>query len=233
MISFFRVVFMIIWGFSLMLIAPIIGLLLFNRQFPLMVARTFFSPIFLKIAGAKIEINGQENVNQNKPAIFVANHCSHLDIGCMCRAIPVNLYFIGKKELLYVPVLGWYMFIAGHIWIDRSNRKKSVLSLRNAATKIRSGKNVILFPEGTRSATGKIGDFKKGAFHLALDAGVDIVPVHIDGTFRIWPKHTFLKVTPGKVTVNIGKPISSSNYSKSTVRDFVADTKSAMENLKA
>ncbi len=223
---------MIIWGFSLMLIAPIFSLVTLNRQFPLIVARTIFAPIFLKIAGVKFEVTGKENVDKSSSAIFVANHCSHLDIACMCGAVPVNLHFIGKKELMFTPVVGWYMFIAGHIFVDRSNRRKAVQSLKDAANKIRSGKNVILFPEGTRSETGEMGTLKKGAFHLALDAGVDIVPVHIEGTFKVWPKQTFLTVTPGKVRVNIGKPIPSKNYTKDTTKEFVADTKKALIELK-
>ena len=87
-----------------------------------------------------------------------------------------------------------------------------------------------MYPEGTRTSTGEIGDFKKGAFHLALDAGVDIVPIHIGGTFSVWPKKT-KKVTPGDVVVRIGKPIQTSKYSKKTVRNFVAEAKTAIEEM--
>ena len=230
MMSAIRLFFMLCWTFLLMLLAPLFIPLTFNRQFPLVVARTLFSSIALKIVGIKLKVEGVENVPKERPVIFVANHCSHLDIIVLCRSLPVNLHFIGKKELAWFPIVGWYMFIAGHIFLDRSNRKKAVLSLRKAAEKIKNGKCVVMYPEGTRTSTGNIGDFKKGAFHLALNSGVDVVPVHIKGTFSVWPKKT-KKITPGDVFVQIGKPIETSKYTKKTIRDFVAEAKSAIEEM--
>ena len=221
---------MMCWTFLLMLLAPLLVPFTFNKQFPLVVARTLFTSVLMKLAGVKLKTIGAENVPKDKPVIFVANHSSHFDIACLCRSLPVNLHFIGKKELVWMPIVGWYMFVAGHIFIDRSNRKKAVLSLRKAAEKIKNGKCVVMYPEGTRTSTGEIGAFKKGAFHLALDAGVDIVPVHIKGTFEYWPKNT-LKITPGEVVVTIGKPIKTDNYTKKNLKDFVAEAKSAIEEM--
>ncbi len=231
MVSAIRLFLMVFWTLSLMLIVPVFIIPTFNRQFPLMVARTFFTPVLMRIAGIKLKVYGVENVPKNKPVIFIANHCSHLDIGCLCRILPVNLHFIGKKELIWMPVVGWYMFVAGHIFIDRSNRKKAIVSLKKAALKIKSGKSVVLFPEGTRSRTGEIGEFKKGAFHLALIAGIEIVPIHIDGTFKVWSKNNF-KITPGDVTMRVGKPIDSSNYTPQTIRDFIADARAEIMVMK-
>ncbi len=87
-----------------------------------------------------------------------------------------------------------------------------------------------MFPEGTRSKTGEIGPFKSGAFHLALDAKVNIIPIHIDGTYKIWPTHNNT-ITPGKINVHIGKPIDTGKYSKKTVKEFMADTRAAVEGL--
>ena len=131
-----------------------------------------------------------------------------------------------------MPFLGFNLWATGHIMIDRSNRKKSIISLRKAAQKISAGRCVTLYAEGTRTTTGEIGPFKKGAFHLALDAGVDIVPIYIDGTFKIWPKGS-LKIKPGSVKVNIGKPIITANYSKQSVNQFVEDTRNAVLELKS
>ena len=186
----------------------------------------------MKIVGIKLKVHGVENVPTDKPVIFVANHCSHLDIIVLCRSLPVNLHFIGKKELAWVPIVGWYMFIAGHIFIDRSNKRKAVESLKKAAVKIKNGKRVVMYPEGTRTKTGALGPFKKGAFHLALDAGVSIVPIHIDGTYNVWPAKS-RTITPGDVIVRIGKPIEASKYSKKTIKNFMADAKLAIEKLSA
>jgi len=114
--------------------------------------------------------------------------------------------------------------------IDRSNKRKAVESLKKAAIKIKNGKSVAMYPEGTRSKTGEIGEFKKGAFHLAIDAGVSVVPVHIKGTHKIWPSKVN-KITPGPVAVHIGKPIDSSNYNRKTINAFVAEAKTAIEEM--
>ncbi len=219
MVSIIRLVLIVTWTLMLMLFAPLFIPFVFNRQFPLMVARTVFAPVMLWIAGVKWEVTGRENVPKNEPAIYIANHCSFLDIGCLCGAIPVNLHFIAKKELVRVPIIGWYLYIAGHILVDRGNRIKSIQSIKKAAQKIKAGKSVAIYPEGTRSKTGKLGVFKKGAFHLAIEAGVRIVPVAINGTYKIW-KTDSTKITPGKVSINIGKPIDTSLYAKNQVAEL-------------
>ena len=213
-----------------MLVIPLFIPLTFYRQFPLMVARTVFAPGIMFIGGIKLKTIGKEKVPKDQPVIFVANHCSHLDIACLCGALPVNLHFIGKKELIWTPVVGWYMFIAGHIFIDRKSRSKSVISLKKAAQKIKNGKSVAMYPEGTRSRTGELGEFKKGAFHLALDAGVSVIPVHIKGTYNVWSAVSN-KITPGDVTVRIGKPIDSTKYDKKTIKGFVSEARTAIEEM--
>ena len=228
--SAIRLLFLFTWALSLMFFAPLMILATFNRQAPLYVARTLFSRVLLWIAGAKLTVTGIDNIPKGKPAIYIANHCSHLDIGVICRASPVNLHFIGKKELAWVPILGWYMFIAGHIFIDRSDRRKAVSRLSAAALKIKSGKNVIMFPEGTRSKDGTLATFKSGAFHLALNAGVNIIPIHIEGTHEIWPA-TSNKITPGKLNVRIGKPIETSKYTKKTVKELMAEARLSIQKL--
>ena len=230
MVSAIRMFLMIFWTFSLMIIAPLFIPFTFNRQFPLFVARVLFAPVLMRITGIKLKTVGRENVPQNEPLIFVANHCSHLDIACLCNAIPVNLHFIGKKELMWTPVVGWYMLVAGHIFIDRKSRVKAAVSLKKAAEKIRQGKSVVMYPEGTRSTTGEVGPFKKGAFHLAQQAGVKIVPVSINGTYQVWSKNA-KKITPGEVIVRIGKPIDPSEYTEDDLKDLVASARAAIIDM--
>ena len=231
MISAIRLFLLVSWTLFLMFIAPFFILITLHRQFPLIVARTLFPAVFTRLAGIKIKTFGKENILKNQPAIYIANHCSHLDIGCLCLSLPVNLHFIGKKELAWMPIVGWYMYVAGHIFIDRSNKKKAFESLKQAAIKIKNGKNVVMYPEGTRSKTGELGDFKKGAFYLAIMANVSIVPVHIEGTFKVWPSGSST-ITPGDVTVRIGKPIDSSKYTNQTIKDFVLEAREAILKLK-
>ncbi len=230
MLSVLRFLFMAIWSAFLMLITPFLIPVFFNREAPLIIGRVLFAPVLLTVAGIKVSKKGLENVPLDRPVIFVSNHASHFDIACLFTSLPRNIFFVAKKELLWVPFLGFNLWSTGHILIDRSNRKKSIESLRKAAQKIAGGRCVTLYAEGTRTTTGEMGSFKKGAFHLAIDAGVDVVPIYIDGTFKIWPKGSW-KIKPGKVTVNIGEPIKTTNYSKQTVSQFVEDTRNAVIKL--
>ena len=222
---------MTIWSSVLMVVSPLLIPFFFSRKVPLFVGRYVFSPVFLPMVGINLTTIGAENVPQDRPVIFVSNHCSHFDIACLFRALPRYIYFVAKKELLWTPFLGFHLWAAGHILIDRSNRTKAVKSLRKAAVKIKGGKCITLYPEGTRSINGEVGPFKKGAFHIALDAGVDIVPVHIDGTFNVWPKGRW-KINPGKVVVSIGKPIITANYTKQTSTEFAEKAREEVLKLK-
>ncbi|HEX7416395.1 MAG TPA: lysophospholipid acyltransferase family protein, partial [Smithellaceae bacterium] len=154
--------------------------------------------ILLLICNTKVEVIGKENILHSKPQIFVANHQSDFDILIALAYIPVQFRWIAKKEIFNIPVFGAAMRSAGYIEIDRQNREKALQSLDEAALRIREGKSVMTFPEGTRSRSGEIKPFKQGTFHLAIKSGVSIVPVSIIGSGQIMPKRS-LKISSGKV----------------------------------
>lgn len=164
------------------------------------------------------------------PVIVVSNHSSFLDIPLICRTIPVNLHFTAKSQVKKMPLFGIYMMATGMIFIDRTNRQKAINSINEAANLIRSGKNVLIYPEGRRSTNGQIGKFKKGAFHLAIKSGADIVPVGIKGAAEVWPK-SILRLHPGKVDVVIGKRIPSTDYAENTVEEFSSYTQKVIQEM--
>jgi len=141
----------------------------------------------------------------------MANHQSDFDILIALAHIPVQFRWIAKKELFAIPIFGAAMRSAGYIEIDRSNREKAIRSIDEAALRIRSGKSVMTFPEGTRSPDGHIKAFKQGAFHLAIQSGVPIIPVTIIGSGRIMPKRS-LRIKPGQIKMVIGKPIDVKHF---------------------
>lgn len=200
-----RVLGAVIW--SVLMISSSLVLILFtwNPKYSVTQARTMWAPGILWVCGVRLKVYGAQHLDKNASYVFVSNHQSYLDIPFLFRAIPLNLYFVAKKELKKIPFLGWYMMATGMIFIDRSNRLKSVESLRKAARLIHDGKSVIMFPEGTRSKNGQLAPFKKGPFMLARQAKVGVVPVGIyepKGHFQL----TKLKSTP--IEVHIGQPIS-------------------------
>ena len=206
----FRYVIILAWVVLMISSSLMIRYIFFNLKVPVWMARTMFSPVVMWACGARMSTSGKENLDPTKPYIFVSNHKSYLDIPTLFQTIPHNLHFIAKKEVRWIPFIGWYMMGTGMIFVDRSNKAKARVSLEKAAKLIKKGKDVLMFPEGTRSKDGKLMDFKGGAFKLAKAAGVDIVPVAIKGTEVVLPPGTFF-IKPHPVEVVIGKPISSND----------------------
>ncbi len=176
--------------------------------------------MLLWVAGTRVDVIGKENVLMEKPQIFMANHQSDFDILIVLAHIPGQFRWIAKKELFKIPIFGKAMRNAGYIEIDRQNHEKALKSLDEAAQKIREGKSVVTFPEGTRSRDGKIRPFKQGMFHLAIQAGVPIVPISIIGAHEIMPKRT-LKVKPGRITMVIDRPVDVSGYTLETRSELI------------
>jgi 1-acyl-sn-glycerol-3-phosphate acyltransferase len=170
-----------------------------------------WAKILLLICNTKVNVIGKENILCGKPQIFMANHQSDFDILIALACIPVQFRWLAKKELFSIPVFGAAMKSAGYIEIDRYNREKALQSIDEAALRIRRGKSIMTFPEGTRSRDGEIKDFKQGAFHLAIKSGAPIVPVSIIGSGRIMPKRS-MKIKPSKVKLVIGEPIKVNSF---------------------
>ncbi len=154
--------------------------------------------------GIRVEAEGLDGVPA--PCILMSNHQSVFDIAAIIDTFPQTWRFVAKRELLHVPFFGWALAVADQIMIDRSNRTEAVKSLRLAAQRIRAGESVIVFPEGTRSADAVLHGFKSGGFHLAIEAGVPVVPVTVSGSQRVTPKRS-LRIESGRVLVRYGKPI--------------------------
>lgn len=158
-------------------------------------------------SGTRVLTRGAEEVDWTQAQVLVANHIAAFDILAVAAVIPAPFAFIAKQELGRIPFFGKAMESAGHIFIDRSDRQKSIQSLRLAAAKMRrEHSTVIIFPEGTRSQTGELQPFKKGAFMLALEGGVRVLPVVIRGSDRILHLRS-LRVTPGTIHLHFGEPV--------------------------
>lgn len=149
-----------------------------------------WSRINLAAAGIRPTIHGLEYVEGNGPCLYLSNHRSAVDIWLSILVIPEPTRIVAKKQLFRIPVFGWALAASGFIPIDRSNRTRAIQSLRSAAEKVRAGRPLLLYPEGTRSRDGSLQPFKKGAFHLALQAAVPVVPITLRGTYEALPPRT-------------------------------------------
>jgi 1-acyl-sn-glycerol-3-phosphate acyltransferase len=169
----------------------------------------------LVVSRIKVSVKGMSGINPSSPYIYMANHQSNFDIPVLLGHLKVQFRWLAKMELFKIPVFGRAMRKAGYISIDRHHRESAFNSLKVAASKIKSGVSVLIFPEGTRSRDGKIRPFKKGGFVMAIDSGIPIVPVIITGTRAIMPKGR-IRVCPGHVSMVIHKPIETSTYTRET-----------------
>jgi 1-acyl-sn-glycerol-3-phosphate acyltransferase len=162
----------------------------------------------LRVGAVKIEVEGLENVRAQPVAIFMANHQSLLDIAALGSVMPDNARFIAKRSLQWIPFFGWALLASrGCVFIDRGNRPKAIQTLEKAALRMKRGASIIVFPEGTRTEPGKLGEFKKGPFHLALASGMPVVPVAISGTGELMPKSS-LRIHSGQARIRFGSPIA-------------------------
>ena len=166
----------------------------------------FWGRAWLAGIGCRVKVNGLSNLEAGKPYVFACNHSSALDIPVLFRALPSNFRWIAKAELFRIPLFGKAMRAAGYIPMDRSNRRASMQSLADASARIKAGASVVIFPEGTRSQDGKLGEFKSGGFLLALKAEQPVVPTLISGANEVLPPK-MIWMRPGHIEVNIGTPL--------------------------
>jgi 1-acyl-sn-glycerol-3-phosphate acyltransferase len=160
----------------------------------------------LAMNNTPIELQGAEHLPVG-PFILMSNHQSGFDILSLIAAIPRRTYWIAKKELFDIPIFGSSMRRGGYIPLDRSDGRKALKSMENAAAIIRQGSSVIMFPEGTRSRDGQLLPFKRGGFMLAVRAGVPVIPVTINGSGRVNPGGQ-IRLYSGKIGVTIHPPLT-------------------------
>lgn len=165
-----------------------------------------WSWLALKMGGARLKVSGTELILVGQPLIFMGNHQSNFDILALYHAIPQRFNWLAKEELFKIPVFGHSMRRAGYISLNRGDGREAIKSLEEAASAIRDGTSLIVFPEGTRTRDGNLLPFKKGAFLLAAKAGVPIIPFTINGSRKVNPRNR-LEVYPGEISIRFGAPI--------------------------
>jgi 1-acyl-sn-glycerol-3-phosphate acyltransferase len=176
----------------------------------------------MNVCNVSLTVRGVEYLQPGTAYVFVANHASMFDILAVLAGIPGRVNLILKKELTRVPIWGWGLLVSPYIVIDRSNARKAMQSLEQAEQRIRNGASVLLFPEGTRTRDGKMQPFKRGAFSLAARSGAPIVPVTINGSFRILPKGSF-RINSGHIELVIHKPILQGTMDEPALRQKVEE----------
>lgn len=174
--------------------------------------QVFWSRSVLWFLLVPIRVTGEENVNPKQSYVFVANHQSFLDVFAVYGWLPNNFKWLMKKEIRKVPFVGTACAVAGHIFVDRSNPRAALQSMEHIKGELVDGISTVIFPEGTRSKNGEIGRFKQGAFKIAMDMGLPVVPISLGGFFKAMPSGQGFVNPFSRVSLHIGKPIDISQY---------------------
>lgn len=176
-----------------------------------------------------VSISGRENIDKNQSYVVISNHQSHYDIFVLYGWLGIDIKWVMKADLRKVPFLGFSCERLQHIYIDRSNTEAALASINEAKKRIVNGTSVIFFPEGTRSDTGEMRSFKKGAFRFAVDLGLPLLPITIVGTREILPKGT-LNLFPGKARMIIHPPIAVKGYSHENLSDLMEKARTMIQS---
>lgn len=157
-----------------------------------------WAQFLLKIAGADVRVHGQDQI-PDEPVVYVSNHQGNFDVPILLTATKRPKAFISKIEVQKFPIIPRWMELMGCIFIDRSDRRQSIQAIRSGVETIQSGQSMIVFPEGTRSKGGPMKEFKAGSLTLATSSGAKIVPVAIQGSYKLLEAKN--RITPATVDV--------------------------------
>ncbi|MCI0480101.1 MAG: 1-acyl-sn-glycerol-3-phosphate acyltransferase [Candidatus Dadabacteria bacterium] len=202
-------IWILILTLSTIVIGPIVILILLiphldkGARFTYRYLALLWAWINLATSGVRVKVVGREKVDRKKSYIVMANHQSNFDVLALATRLPLQLRWVAKRELMKVPIFGFAIKKMGMIIIDRKDPEKAYESMRAADEKIKSGLSVIILPEGTRSRNGKLLEFKKGGFVMALQTKTPILPITINGSRFCLPKGGLFSLRPGKIQMII------------------------------
>jgi putative phosphoserine phosphatase/1-acylglycerol-3-phosphate O-acyltransferase len=180
------------------------------------------------LAGIELAVEGEQHLWSDRPAVFIFNHQSALDVLLLCKLLRRDFVGVAKQELRRVPLLGTFAAWTGTVFVDRKNSKSAIAALQPAVDALRGGTSLAIAPEGTRTPTPRLAPFKKGAFHMAMQARVPIVPIVIKNALDALPKHG-LVIRPARIDVVVHPPISTRGWTRETLDERIAEIRRLYE----
>ena len=192
----------------------------------------YWAKIIFKTMNINVRVIGLDKLDRNADYIFAPNHASSLDIPLILGFLPFWIVPISKIELKWIPFLGWAMQAAGHVFVDRGDHEKAMLSIAKIKNSLlKNPRSILIFPEGSRTNDGKVNQFKTGGLSIGISTKISIVPVAIEGTFESLNKHS-KKFVNKLLTINIGSPVDTRKYSLDDRKDLAIVVNSEVKKLK-
>jgi 1-acyl-sn-glycerol-3-phosphate acyltransferase len=193
----------------------------FARAWSKLIMKTIFSPL---------QVIGMDKIDHSRPLVYAVNHASALDIPVLYAYLPFQFRIVHKKELLSYPIVGWHLKRSGQVCVDQQHPARSVASIRSALKTLKAGMPLVIFPEGGRTADGRIQPFLPGAFFLAIKAQVDIVPIALVGTYELLPMDTY-HIKPRPLEMRVGNPISTAGLTLRQMEGLSAQVQRSLEQM--
>lgn len=178
----------------------------------------------------KVTIDGTVNIQEGQSYVFICNHQSIADVFVVYGWLPVKFKWIMKQEIMKIPLVGTACKAAGHIFLDRKSRGSAVRSIKAAENTLHNGISVVVFPEGTRSEDGQVGRFKRGAFQIAYDLELPMIPISLSGCREMMPKGATIVNLGKKVHMHIDKPIDTKTIEQEQIIELTRDI--VIKNIK-
>ena len=192
----------------------------------------YWAKTIFKTMNISVRVIGLDKLDRNADYIFAPNHASSLDIPLILGFLPFWIVPISKIELKWIPFLGWAMQAAGHVFVDRRDHEKAMLSIAKIKNSLlKNPRSILIFPEGSRTNDGKVNQFKTGGLSIGISTKISIVPVAIEGTFESLSKHS-KKFVNKLLTINIGSPVDTRKYSLDDRKDLAIIVNSEVKKLK-
>lgn len=207
-----------------------LGCLLGNGHFWGYYPAKIWGMLFIRILLLPIKVSGRENIDKKTSYVFVANHQGAFDIFIVLGFLGRNFKWMLKQSLRHAPLIGRACYDAGYIFVDKSGPKKIKATIDRARTILQGGTSLVVFPEGSRSYTGKMIPFKKGAFQLADQLQMPVVPVTITGSFEVYPRTHKGFVRYNKLSLTIHKPIYPQGEGAENIRLTMDEAYRAIES---
>lgn len=180
------------------------------------------------VTGSTIEVTGIENVPADKSVVYIGNHQGIFDIPLLLGYIPYQKAFISKIEILKIPMISDWMKLMKCVFLARKNPRQSVEAMHQGMENVKNGYSMVIFPEGTRNKGGPVKEFKPGSFKLAFQSGADIVPVTIDGTWKIYEEHN--KIKPANIKLTIHPVVKTEGLSKDELHEIPSQVQKIVES---
>ena len=192
----------------------------------------YWAKTIFKTMKINVRVIGLDKLDRNADYIFAPNHASSLDIPLILGFLPFWIVPISKIELKWIPFLGWAMQAAGHVFVDRRDHEKAMLSIAKIKNSLlKNPRSILIFPEGSRTNDGKVNQFKTGGLSIGISTKISIVPVAIQGTFESLSKHS-KKFVNKLLTINIGSPVDTRKYSLDDRKDLANFVNTEVRKLK-